>query len=49
MIASAVRICAMLALLAGCTSTDEAPPTMGNAGANAAMGAMEMVNLLEQL
>jgi len=38
MIASAVRICAVLALLAGCTSTDEAPPTMGNAGANAAGG-----------
>jgi peptidoglycan-associated lipoprotein len=36
MIASAVRICAVLALLAGCTSTDEAPP--GAAGANAAGG-----------
>jgi peptidoglycan-associated lipoprotein len=38
MIASAVRICAVLVLLSGCTSSDEAPPTMGNAGANAAGG-----------
>ena len=35
MIASAVRICAVLALLSGCTSTDEAPPA-GTAGASAA-------------
>ena len=39
MIASAVRICAVLAFLSGCTSTDEAPPT-GAAGANAAGGAL---------
>ena len=37
MIPSAVRICAVLAFLSGCTSTDEAPPT-GAAGANAAGG-----------
>ena len=37
MIASAVRICAVLALLSGCTSSDEAPPN-GAAGADAAGG-----------
>jgi peptidoglycan-associated lipoprotein len=38
MIASAVRICAVLALLAGCTSADEEPSSLGDAGANAAGG-----------
>jgi peptidoglycan-associated lipoprotein len=38
MIASAVRICAVLALLAGCTSADEAPSSLGDASANAASG-----------
>ena len=33
MIASAVRICAVLALLAGCTSADEAPSSLGDANA----------------
>jgi peptidoglycan-associated lipoprotein len=33
MIASAVRICAVLALLAGCTSADEEPSSLGDAGA----------------
>jgi peptidoglycan-associated lipoprotein len=39
MIPSVVRICAVLALLAGCTSTDEAPSSLGAAGADAAGGA----------
>jgi peptidoglycan-associated lipoprotein len=38
MIPSAVRICAVVALLAGCTSADEAPSSLGDAGANAASG-----------
>ncbi|HSA83106.1 MAG TPA: peptidoglycan-associated lipoprotein Pal [Geminicoccaceae bacterium] len=33
MIPSVVRICAVLALLAGCTSTDEAPSSLGDASA----------------
>ena len=36
MIPSAVRICAVVALLAGCTSADEAPSSLGDAGAGAA-------------
>jgi peptidoglycan-associated lipoprotein len=38
MIPSAVRICAVVALLAGCTSADEAPSSLGDAGASAASG-----------
>jgi len=38
MIPSAVRICAVLALLAGCTSADEEPSSLGDAGASAASG-----------
>ena len=38
MIPSAVRICAVLALLAGCTSADEAPSSLGDASASAAGG-----------
>jgi peptidoglycan-associated lipoprotein len=38
MIASAVRICAVLALLAGCTSADEEPSSLGDASVGAAGG-----------
>ena len=38
MIASAVRICAVLMLLAGCTSADETPSSLGDASAGAAGG-----------
>jgi peptidoglycan-associated lipoprotein len=39
MIANAVRVCAVLALLAGCTSTDEVPATSGGAARGAGAGA----------
>ena len=39
MIPSVVRICAVLALLAGCTSADEGPSSLGAGDADAAGGA----------